>query len=291
MRYFKEKIGANGAEAVFYMQEPNPEIDMDKKFPVFICIPGGAYMWTSSREGEPIAAEFFAKGFSAAVVNYATEGRPFFKENTHPGQIPNFVFPNPLTELATVLGLIRSRAAEWSIDPDRIVVAGFSAGGNLAGQLSVYWHEQWLSEKTGYPCEMMKPDAVILAYPKLNCTAFSKKAEIDQWVNRAMLGNQITEEGLRAVSPVFHVTEKVPPTFLWHTAEDTFVPAENSLEYSMELQKNHVPFELHIYQKGEHGIALGDARTDSMPDHSQVNEQGATWVKLSAGWMKQIGIL
>ena len=291
MRHFKEKIGTNGAAAIFYIQEPNPEIDIDRKFPVLITVPGGAYMWTSYREGEPIAAEYFAKGFSAVVVNYATEGRTFFKENTHPGQIPNSVFPNPLTELAMVLGMIRSRAEDWSIDPDKIVVAGFSAGGNLAGQLSVYWNKQWLSEKTGYPCEMVKPNAVILAYPKLDLTVFSERSMIDGWVNRAMLGNDVTEERLREVSPVFHVNEQVPPTFLWHTTEDTFVPVENSLEYSIELQKNHVPFELHIYQKGEHGFALGDFRTDSMPDHSQVNEQGATWVMLSVGWMKQIGIL
>lgn len=291
MKYFVKKLGINGGEAVFYIQEPSAEIQSDRKSPVMVIVPGGAYMWTSEREGEPIAAEYFAKGFSCAVVKYATEGRAFFKENTHPGQIPNSVFPNPLTELAQTIAILRENCKEWSIDEKKIVVMGFSAGGNLAGQLSVYWKEDWLAQRTGYTSESMRPNAVILAYPMLDCVRHSGKAAINRWVNRAMLGNEVTQKALEDVSPVFHVNPDVPPTFIWHTMEDTFVPVENSLEYARRLRQHRVPFEMHIYQKGEHGFALGDARTDSMPDHSQVNEQGATWVSLSVGWMKQIGLL
>ncbi len=138
---------------------------------------------------------------------------------------------------------------------------------------------------------MMKPNIAVLAYPMLNCVKASERSAINTWVNRAMLGNEVTEERLKTVSPVYQVNKDVPQTFIWHTTEDTFVPVENSLKYVTELQKYHVPYELHIYQKGEHGFALGDERTDSMPDHSQVNEQGATWLNLSLGWMKQIGFM
>ncbi len=212
MKYFAQKIGKNEGEAVFYLQDPSDEIQPERKAPVLVIVPGGAYMWTSDREGEPVAAEYFSRGFSCVVVKYATEGRKFFKENTNPEKIPCSVFPNPLLELAQVMILLRKHAEEWKIDADRIAVAGFSAGGNLAGQLSVYWNTDWLTEQ----------------------------------------------------------------------------PVENSLEYAQQLRKYKVPFELHIYQNGEHGCALGDERTDSLPDHSQINMQAATWVNLSAGWLKQI---
>lgn len=221
MKHFTEKIGENGAEAVFYLHEPSDEMAPDKKYPAMVIIPGGAYMWVS----------------------------------------------------------------------DRIGIIGFSAGGNLAGQLSVFWKKEWLEKETGYSAEMMKPNIAVLAYPMLNCVKASERSAINTWVNRAMLGNEVTEERLKTVSPVYQVNKDVPQTFIWHTTEDTFVPVENSLKYVTELQKYHVPYELHIYQKGEHGFVLGDERTDSMPDHSQVNEQGATWLNLSLGWMKQIGFM
>lgn len=291
MKLFKEKIDEKGAEAFFYLQEPIMEIDPERKSPVMIIVPGGAYMWVSEREGEPIAAEYYARGFSCVVLKYATEGRKFFKENTYPEKIPVSVFPNPLVALGLTIAKVRSKAHEWNLDPQRIVVAGFSAGGNLAGQISVFWNEMWLSELTDCQSEMLRPDATILAYPMLDCLKGSERARVNEWVNRAMLGNEITETRLREVSPIYHVGNHVPPTFIWHTMEDTFVPVTNSLEYAIKLQENRVPYEMHIYQKGEHGIALGDKRTDSMPDHSQVNSQGATWVELSVGWMKEIGIL
>ena len=288
MKYFAQKIGKNEGEAVFYLQEPSDEIQPERKAPVLVIVPGGAYMWTSDREGEPVAAEYFSRGFSCVVVKYATEGRKFFKENTNPEKIPCSVFPNPLLELAQVMILLRKHAEEWKIDADRIAVAGFSAGGNLAGQLSVYWNTDWLTEQLGENSQMIKPNATILAYPMLNCIHASERKMINQWVNRAMLGEDVSEERLKEVSPVYQVNEDVPHTFLWHTMEDTFVPVENSLEYAQQLRKYKVPFELHIYQNGEHGCALGDERTDSLPDHSQINMQAATWVNLSAGWLKQI---
>lgn len=142
MKHFAEKIGGNGGEAVFYLHEPSDEIASNKKYPVMVIVPGGAYMWVSDREGEPIAAEYFAKGISCVVLKYATEGRPFFKENLYPGKEPVSVFPNSLKELAMTVAMLRENAQNWAIDPDKIAVAGFSAGGNLAGQLSVYWKKE-----------------------------------------------------------------------------------------------------------------------------------------------------
>lgn len=290
MKLFTKKIGENGAEAIFYLQEPSPEIQEGKKFPVVVNVPGGAFLWTSVREGDQMAMEYLGRGFSSVVVNYATEGRPFYKENTDPEKLPNSIFPNSLVEVAKTVAMLRENADEWAIDSNAIVVAGYSAGGTVTGQLSVYWNEPWLAEKVGYPSEMLRPNAAILAYPMLDCVRASDRSQINAWMNRAVCGNEVTQDKLTALSPLFHVNKDVPQTFLWHTMEDSFVPVSNTLEYVMKLQENNVPCEVHIYQKGEHGFALGDKRTDAMPDHSQVNEQGATWVDLSIGWMKQIGI-
>ncbi|MBA1393954.1 alpha/beta hydrolase, partial [Lactobacillus sp. XV13L] len=83
------------------------------------------------------------------------------------------------------------------------------------------------------------------------------------------------------------VTKNVPPTFIWHTMEDPYVPVSNALRFATQLEKNAIPFELHIYQKGKHGLALADLRTDSKSDRSQSNTQAATWKRLYLGWLTE----
>ncbi|MBA1392535.1 alpha/beta hydrolase, partial [Lactobacillus sp. XV13L] len=164
MKYFKKSIGDNGAKATFYLQEPNEEIDINRKSPVMVIVPGGAYMWTSWREEEPIALEFLGKGFSCVVAEYATEGLSFYDNKHYNSKEPISTFPNPITDLAKIIAYIRKYSGKWSLDADSINVIGFSAGGNLAAQLGVYWNTDWLEELINKPRKEYQPNSICLAY-------------------------------------------------------------------------------------------------------------------------------
>lgn len=126
--------------------KPRSEIDIERKYPVMVVVPGGAYMWTSDRESEPVALEFFSKDYHVMVVNYSTEGLAAYQDVAALPIDPTSKFPIPLVELAEAITALRENAEEWAVDTDQISVLGFSAGGILAGLLAVYWHESWLEE-------------------------------------------------------------------------------------------------------------------------------------------------
>ena len=294
MKYFKKDIGDKGAKATFYLQEPNSEIDINRKSPVMIIVPGGAYMWTSWREEEPIALEFLSKGFSCIVAEYATEGLKFFDGKHDYSKDPVSAFPNPIIDLAKTISYVREHAQEWSIDPESINVIGFSAGGNLAAQLGVYWNTDWLEKLVNRPKKEYQPNSICLAYgaphmafaPEKDHYKKTKKISGPNMIDYATLGHDQSEKRVKLVNMIDSVTEDVPPTFIWHTMEDPYVPVSSALYFASQLEEKMVPFELHIYQKGKHGLALADLRTDSEKDRSQSNEQGATWKRLYLGWLK-----
>lgn len=288
MKYFERKIGDKSAKAVFYLHEPSPEIDPNRKYSTIVVCPGGGYMWTSDREAEPIAMEFFAKGYDCCVVYYSTEGLDAYTKSDLLPQNPNSTFPTPLVELSLSIAILRENSAEWAINSDDISVLGFSAAGNLAGLLSVYWSEPWLEKLTGKSCKLYKPNAAILAYAVLDFTPYIN--EKDDQNNMVVLGItgklHASKEALEEVSPVKHINKNTPRTFIWCTMQDPIVPVENSLEYAVAMRKAKIPFELHIYEKGKHGLALADWRTDSKANHSQSNVQASSWIALADRWIR-----
>ena len=294
MKYFKKNIGENGAEATLYLQESNKEIDINRKSPVMIVVPGGAYMWTSWREEEPIALEFLGKGFSCIVAQYATEGLSFYDGKHDYSKDPISAFPNPLVDLAKIVAYVRENAEEWNLDSDSINVIGFSAGGNLTAQLGVYWNTDWLEKLVKKPRKEYQPNSICLAYgaphmaksPEKDRYKQTKKLSGPNMVDYATLGNDQSKERIRLVN-MTEAVSTVPPTFIWHTMEDPYVPVASALNFASQLEEKMVPFELHIYQKGKHGLALADLRTDSKKDRSQSNEQAATWKRLYLGWLKE----
>lgn len=299
MKYFKKNIGENGAEATFYLQEPNKEIDINRKSPVMVVVPGGAYMWTSWREEEPIALEFLGKGFSCIVAQYATEDLSFYDGKHDYSKEPVSVFPNPLVDLAKIIAYVRENAEEWNLDTNSINVIGFSAGGNLTAQLGVYWNTDWLEKLVEKPRKEYQPNSICLAYgaphmaksPEKDRYKQTKKLSGPNMVDYATLGNDQSKERIRLVNMTEAVSTDVPPAFIWHTMEDPYVPVASALNFASQLEEKMVPFELHIYQKGKHGLALADLRTDSKKDRSQSNEQAATWKRLYLGWLKENGLI
>lgn len=227
------ELGMNGANAYVDCFIPE-EIYEDKNFPCMIVCPGGGYHSLSNREGEVVGMHFLAEGYRILVLQYSVW--------------PHY-FPQALREVAGVMEIIYEHAEEWHIDTNRIAIVGFSAGGHLVAQYSNRFDCEEIREV--FPNS--KPvQACILSYAVLTAKPeFTHATTVKNFVG----GHTPTDISEKGVSCELLISEKTPPTFLWHTAADAGVPAENSLLYAQALCKYKIPFELHIYPYGPHGLA------------------------------------
>jgi acetyl esterase/lipase len=252
------------ARLCMYILDTDQELYIRKR-PLILMCPGGGYAHTSNREAEPLAMRFLAMGYHVAILRYSC--------------IPA-VYPVALLELAEAMKIIHAHAKEWCVDSDKIIVQGCSAGAHLAASLGVFWHEKWLADKTGVPGEQLKPTALILCYPVITSGEYAHRGSFD-----ALLAGQCTPELLERVSLENHVTSQTPPVFLWHTFSDESVPLENTLLFAGALRKKEVPFELHIYPEGKHGLSAADELT-AYPDGSGIQKECQTWLPLVQTWLK-----
>lgn len=251
---------------ITYIQDHYQEIKIDSRPLVLIC-PGGAYAYTSPREGEAFAMQFLAMGYHAAVLKYSCAPA---------------VFPTSLTELASAMILIRQHAQEWHVDPDKIIVLGCSAGGHLAASLATLWDEEFLAEalqleKTDH--KLLKPDGLILCYPVITSGEFAHRGSFEN-----LLGER-EKELSDELSLETRVSEKVPPVFIWHTYTDGSVPVENSLLFVNALRKAGVSTEFHMYPCGSHGLGLANRLTRA-GDGSAVQEECTSWIPLVHTWIE-----
>lgn len=234
----------------------------DTRRPMVIVCPGGGYEGLcADREGESIALQYNAAGYHAAVVHYAL--RPHRA-------------PEQLYEVAEAFRIVRAHADEWQLSPDHIAVCGFSAGGHLAASLSTLWNEPSLFSKEDIASRVCRPDASILCYPVI--TGFENAHEGSF---RALLGENADRT---LYSCEKQVDAGTPPAFLWHTVEDTCVPVENSLLYAGALRENGVPFELHLYPRGGHGMAL--VRDDALWSKRRF-ERDYNWMAFSVDFLNE----
>ena len=234
-----------------------------KRGAVLIC-PGGGYEFTSPREAEPVAMQFAAAGFHAFVVYYSVA------PNRH---------PQPLLDVSRAMNIIRDNAEEWQVDTGKIAVCGFSAGGHLAASLGVHWDKAYLQNVSGLKTGLNRPNALILGYPVLS-TRFIHQGSFDN-----LLGAGANAELLQEMSLEKQVTTGTAPTFLWHTFDDDVVPVENSLVFAQALSEHKVPFEMHIYPQGPHGLSLATKETDEGQGDSP---HVSSWLKLCFEWLEQV---
>lgn len=223
---------------------------------VLVC-PGGGYVTRAPHEAEPIARRFNRAGFHALVVQY---------------RVAPHRHPAPLLDAAQAVRLIRRHAADWQIDPARIAVCGFSAGGHLAASLGVHW-DKGCASPDGLPQPDCRPDALILCYPVITSGEWAHRGSFQN-----LLGNDASPDMLQFMSLEQQVNAQTPPAFLWHTVADAGVPVENSLLFVQALRRHGVPFELHFYPEGRHGLGLA-------PEDAHV----ATWADLCCGWLEGMG--
>jgi len=204
---------------------------------IIIC-PGGGYEHLSDREGGPIAERLNAMGIIAFVLKYRIG--------------PRYHHPAPLQDAARAIRLVRARAGEWKIDPERIGIMGFSAGGHLAATIGTHFDPGKPDSSDPIERVSSRPNVTVLVYPVI-----TMKDSTHAGSRRNLLGPDPTPELLALLSNEERVTRETPPTFLIHTMTDASVPVENSLAFVAALRKAGVPFEFHLYERGPHGFALG----------------------------------
>lgn len=228
------------AKLTAYLLDP-VSVSPQKKRPLVIVVPGGGYQSCSDRESEPVAMKFLAMGCHACVLDYSVS--------------PNR-FPVALRELAMAIATVRDHAEEWYVDPESVLVCGFSAGGHLACSIGTFWNRSVTYEGIGRTAEEVRPDGLILCYPVITSGQHCHEGSFEK-----LLGEDAVPELRQAVSLELRVTDQMPPVFLWHTVTDDTVPVESSLLLAIAMQRNHVNFEMHIYPSGCHGLSLAAEET------------------------------
>lgn len=212
-----------------------------KARPAVLICPGGGYADCSDREQEPVAMKFLSMGCHAFVLQYSVSPHRF---------------PVALLEVAQAVATIREHADEWHVNPDALVVCGFSAGGHLACSIGTFWNHPVAYEAIGRTPKQVKPNGLILCYPVITSGEFGHVRSFQN-----LLGAEAAAEQRRQVSLEEQVTADMPPVFLWHTITDQAVPVENSLMLAAALRRNQINFELHIYPDGGHGLSLANEET------------------------------
>ncbi|MCQ2485385.1 MAG: alpha/beta hydrolase [Clostridia bacterium] len=224
-----------------YVCEPSEEMKNMYKRPAMLVLPGGAYRFCSDREAEPIVLEYVAKGYNAFVLRYSLNEKA--------------EFPRPLDDAVKALKTIRANADKWYIEPEKVAVIGFSAGGHLAAALSTMGEEKPNACLLGYPCILKNMEKI------LPCPIPGLETE---------------------------VSAETPPTFIFAASDDKCVPIENTLKYALELEKNKIPFEIHIFNEGGHGFSTGTKVVIADSDILSKYEPVKYWVQRSVDWLDSI---
>jgi acetyl esterase/lipase len=215
---------------------------------IVIC-PGGGYQGLAAHEGDHYARWLNESGIAGFVLKYRLGSGGY----RHPAM---------LQDAARAVRTVRARAAEWNLDPHRVGIMGSSAGGHLASTLLTHFDPGDPAAQDAIERQSSRPDLGILCYAVITLGQFTHQGS-----KNSLLGSNPDPELVRLLSNELQVTKDTPPCFIWHTYEDTAVPVENSLQFAEALRKAGVPFDLHIYQKGGHGMGLGTGNWDPLSRH------------------------
>ncbi len=250
MEKVEYRIGKNEVPLIGYLHEDlSAYCDTYSSRPALVVFPGGGYVRLSLREMDPVAFPFFAAGYQVFVLSYSV------------GEAIQNALPED--EGAEALKTIRLNAAKLKVDPEKIAVMGFSAGGHAALSVTCHW------EKFG---ALSRPDAAILAYPVVTMGMFAHQGSMENLTHN-------DESLIRYYSLEKEVKSNTPPCFIWHTADDDSVPVMNALLLAQALTEKHVPYEMHIYPKGGHGLSTGRKEVGK-------EEKGVqSWIPLALSWL------
>jgi acetyl esterase/lipase len=204
-----------------------------------VILPGGGYGMLAGHEGKGYADWLVTNGLSCFVVKYRLGSA-------------GYRHPRMLEDAARAVRMVRAKATDWKIDPKRVGIMGSSAGGHLASTLLTHFDLGNPEAIDAIEKQSSRPDLGILCYPVISMGPLTHSGS-----KKNLLGEKPGSDLVENLSNELQVTPKTAPCFIWHTWEDKAVKVENSLEFAMAMQKAGVPYDLHVYQKGPHGIGLG----------------------------------
>jgi acetyl esterase/lipase len=232
-----------------------PEKGKETGIAVIICPGGGYRSLVIKREGSDVAREFNKIGVAAFVLKYRLPDDTIMTDKSI----------GPLQDAQQAIKIVRQNSAEWNVNPNRVGIMGFSAGGHLASTAGTHFTRAYIDNQEHIS---LRPDFMILVYPVI-----SMKETVSHPGSRDMLlGKSPSPELVNYFSNELQVTAKTPPAFLIHGSDDSKVPVENSILFFEALKKNNIKAGLHIYSSGEHGFPTGEAK--------------GSWLKYCLDWLQ-----
>ena len=264
-RYFGLERTSNGGYLDVLVPPVLTEIK-PKLRPAMLVIAGGAYVFVAPRESGTVALQYAANGYATFALQYSIK-------------VP---YPTALLEACMAVIYMRENADMYNVDGNHVAAIGFSAGGHLAASLANLYDEKEIQSVLKDRTKLARIDAVLLSYPVITMGEYT-----DKQTRKVITGEN--EELAMRLSLENRVTKNSPPAFIWHTYEDNVVPVENALLYASACRKAGVPFALHVFEHGWHGLSLCSEETNDQTDADKELSNVGKWFDLSLDWLKSRG--